>query len=569
MRKSNVAEKEAGHITQHIGAFTVNIPSQGDITFIDTPGHEAFVAMRAAGAQVTDIIVLVVACDDGVQPQTVEAIQHARDAGVPLIVALNKIDKHNANPDRAINDLMTQDVIPEEMGGNVQLVRISGLNGTNVDKLLEEIVLQAEILDLCAKRDGCRAEGTVIESRVDRGMGITSTVVMKRGILKPGMWVVAGTTYGRVRTIKDDKGKVIKEGLPSQPVEIYGMDSMPRVGDVLIQVENASEAERIVARRVTYRTIEMEDRNVREQEERLIEMAKKKKQLVNQLLRESENEKIFGSEGNTSSEASSMDSLSADVQKKLDDEFKDVRKVLPIVFKADVQGTIDAFHEIISGFPKDEVYVQIVRQGVGSISETDIDHARALGAQVLLMNVKPSSKVAQHALANHVPMHSYRVIYHLIDYLKAELTKILPVTNTEVVIGEARVKQAFDYEETQGGKKSIIKVAGCEVTKGELSTKANFFRVLRWNNVLHDNLELYSLQRFKDRVRKVEKGLECGVSLEEYEDPKQDDIIQAIEIQSTQRNFDDMIEEHRRKHGTKWQTYMSQVQSYQKKKKTK
>ena len=534
LRNSNVAEREFGGITQHIGAFEVTLPSSPDdrITFIDTPGHEAFVSMRSAGAQVTDMVVLVVAADDGVGPQTLEAIEHARAAKLPIIVAINKVDKHNANVARTELQLMQQGLVPEDRGGDTPFVHLSALNGTNLDKLQEEIVLLAEGLQLCAKQQDCPAEATVIEARVDLGVGICATVIVKRGTLAVGKWMLAGSTYGRIRLLRNYLRNSIDVGLPSMPVELMGLEEIPRVGDTLIEVSGALEAKRIVDSRKLRHAVLLEDEAlVKEEAEK-----RKNLELKSKMKKEKPFDHFFT---NTTSAQQTISQSEKELNEQLSKESSELeakQKVLPVIIKVDVQGTLDAFNEIVAQYPSDEVKLEIIQSAVGVVNETDIEFASQFGAQLIAMNVKIPTRLQQLAKTKSVQVHSFRVIYHMIDHLKKQLSELLEPLIQEEVLGEARVKQVFQINK--------LDVAGAEVTKGSISTSADWFKVIRWNKELFNNLKLESLQHFKDRVKEVKKGQECGISLEGYIDMKIDDIIVAMQRKVIPRSFDELLSKH-------------------------
>lgn len=543
LRKTNVAEREAGGITQHIGAFKVKLPgilssnggndSDDTLTFIDTPGHEAFTRMRNAGAKVTDIIVLVIAADDGVMPQTVEVIKHAKNYGVPIIVAINKIDRDNANPERVEDQLLDYDIVTEKNGGNVQVVGISALKGLNIDQLLEAIALQAEMLDLKAKRKNCPMEATVIEGRVDKGLGLTTTAIVRRGTMRPGQFFVAGLTYGRVKSIRDQNLKQLKEGYPSDPVEIIGFNGMPEAGDFILEVQDEIHAKRMIDYRLLERKFEQEEEEAMKLFEQKLELAA----LKEEALKKRQDKFIHGTELTAEEELS-------EIEDEIEEAFTDKRPTLPLIIKADVRGALDAFHNIISSFPSDEVRIQIVKESVGQISDSDIELAKATGSQIIGMNIKASSALALKAQNLKIPLVHFKVIYHLIDYLKGELTKILPLIEQEEVIGEFEFKQSFEISmKTDSGKTFKQHVVGGLVTDGVVKSDATFFRVMRFNKLFMDNCKLVSLQLFKEKVKEVKKGSECAIALEGYDEAKKGDKIQAVVRRQVARTFEDLIKQ--------------------------
>ena len=544
LRNTNVVDKEFGGITQHIGAFQVKLSSvPKPITFIDTPGHEAFTSMRACGAQVTDIIVLVVAADDGVMPQTREVIRHARECKVPLIVAINKIDKANADVDMVERHLMNEGIVSEEKGGDVQFVQISALKGTGIKDLIEAVSLQSEMLELKSIFDGIPMQGTVIECKVLHGFGIAATCIVRRGCLKPGKWVVSGLSYGRVKSLRDENLKEMKIAYPSDPVEIVGLNSMPKAGDKVIEVDNEEMAKRIVDYRIELMTIEAENKRAKKYEEKMIEMEKKAAALAAQAEKEkAENPDGETAEGETKTEKTKQQAEKSEVPEE------EKKYILPIILKTDVVGTIDAFNEIISSFPTEIAMVQIIKQTVGPVSTADIQLAKIVeGTQIIAMNSKVAANIALEAKSNNIHIAQFRVIYHLIDYLKTELTKMIPPTFEDAVMGEAICKEPFVFsEKTTTGKKNLISIAGCAVTKGSILSKVekgDFYRVLREGKVSLDEVAISSLFHFKDQVKEVKKGNDCGISLEHYKDIQPGDIIQLISKKEKQMTFDELVQE--------------------------
>lgn len=476
IRKTDVVGQEAGGITQHIGAYQV-VHNGKKITFIDTPGHEAFTTMRARGAKVTDIAILVVAADDGVMPQTIEAINHAKAAEVPIIVAVNKIDKPEANPDKVKQQLTEYELVPEAWGGDTVFVDVSAKQKQNLNELLEMILLVAEVQELKAN-EKAPAEGTIIEAELDKSRGPVATLLVQRGTVKTGAIVVAGTSYGRVRAMNDDKGNKIYKALPSQPVELLGLNSVPRAGDIADVVQNEKDAKNIVSKRVA--------------SEREREIARKHV---------------------------TLDNLFEQIQ---EGEIKD----LNIVIKADVQGSLGALKESLAKIEKTEVRPNIVHDGVGGITETDIMLAAASDAIVVGFNVRPTPKAKEMAAKEEVDVRLYNIIYRVIEDIEAARKGMLAPEISEVEMGRARVLELFKVSK-------IGTVAGCLVEEGELKANANV-RIVRDGVVIHDG-RLDSLRRFKDDASSVAEGLECGIHVENFNDVKVDDFIEAYVIVETPR----------------------------------
>jgi translation initiation factor IF-2 len=480
IRSTNVVSGEAGGITQHIGAYQVTAPNGDKITFIDTPGHEAFTAMRARGAKVTDIVVLVVAADDGVMPQTIEAINHAKAAKVPMIVAINKIDKPQADPNRVRTDLLSQEIVVESMGGDTLEVPVSALKRTNLDKLLEAIHLQAEILDLRANPHRT-AEGIVIEAKLERGRGPVGTVLVQRGTLHVGDIMVAGTSWGRVRALLDDHGEPIDAAGPSVPTEVLGFDSAPEAGDQFAVVENEARAREIT------------DYRVRKRRETL------------------------GSAGNKSSLEQMMQQL------------KDAgRKEFPLVVKGDVQGSLEAIVGALKKVGNDEVEARLVHSGVGGITESDVALAAASRAIVVGFNVRANAQAKQAADSQGVEIRYYNIIYDLVDEVKAAMSGLLAPTKREIFLGYATIKQVFNISK-------FGKVAGCQVTEGKVERGAKV-RLLRDNVVIHEGT-LAILKRFKDDVKEVVAGQECGMSFANYQDIRENDQIECFQVETIARTL--------------------------------
>jgi translation initiation factor IF-2 len=480
IRKTNVVSGEAGGITQHIGAYQVNTP-RGLITFIDTPGHEAFTSMRARGAKATDIAILVVAADDGVMPQTVESINHAKAADVPIIVAINKIDKPGGNPTRVRTDLLQHDLVVESMGGDILDVEVSALKGTNLDKLLETILLQAEVLDLKANPDR-EAGGLVVEAQLDKGRGPVATVLVERGTLKHGDIFVAGSAWGRVRALVNDKGEHVKTAGPSVPVEVLGLNSAPEAGDRFDVVPTEARAREIT----DYR--ERERRNKR------------------------------GSGTGRASLEQMMSQIS-----------QSGRKEFPILVKADVQGSAEAIVQALDKIGNEEIRSRVVHYAVGGISESDISLAAASGAVVLGFNVRANGQARDAAQREGIEVRYYNIIYDLVDDIKLAMAGKLAPELRETFIGNARILEVFNITK-------VGKVAGCLVTEGSVQ-RGNKVRLIRDNVVIHEGT-LSTLKRFKDEVREVPVGQECGMAFANYQDMRKDDVIECFRVESVARTLE-------------------------------
>jgi translation initiation factor IF-2 len=478
MRKSDVVSGEAGGITQHIGAYQVNLKSGQKITFLDTPGHAAFTQMRARGAKVTDLVILVVAADDGVMPQTVEAIAHAKAAGVPMIVAVNKIDKGDANPTRVKTELLQHEVQVEDMGGETQVVEVSATKGTNLDKLEEAILLQAEILDLKANPERS-AEGAVIEAKLDKGRGPVATVLVQRGTLKVGDIVVAGSEWGRVRLLQNDRGETVKFAGPSAPVEVLGLSAAPEAGDEMVVVESEARAREVAEYRARKR--------------RESRQASNSRQTLDQLLKTRETGE---------------------------------KKLLPLVLKSDVQGSVEAIQGALAKLGTDEVGVQILQAGVGGITESDVILAHASGAGVIGFNVRANNQARDRAKRDGVDIRYYSIIYNVVDDVKAALSGMLAPETREKFLGNAEILEVFAITK-------VGKVAGCKVTEGLVRRGAKV-RLIRDNVVIHEG-DLSTLKRFKDEVREVQVGQECGMAFTNYQDMQKGDVIECFEIETIQR----------------------------------
>ncbi|PZA11055.1 translation initiation factor IF-2 [Rhodopseudomonas palustris] len=483
LRHANVVSGEAGGITQHIGAYQVTSPETGTkITFIDTPGHAAFTAMRARGAKVTDIVVLVVAADDGVMPQTIEAINHAKAAGVPIIVAINKIDKPDAKPDRVRTDLLQHNVQVESMGGDVVDVEVSAKNKVNLDKLLEMIALQAEILDL--KTNTTRpAEGTVIEAKLDRGRGPVATVLVQRGTLKVGDIIVAGAEMGRVRALISDQGETVQEAGPSVPVEVLGFNGPPEAGDRLAVVENEARAREIT----DYRAHQKREKS-----------------------------------------AATASGMRGSLEQMMSQLKTSGRKDFPLIVKADVQGSLEAILGSLEKLGTDEVAARILHAGVGGISESDVTLAEGFNAVILGFSVRANKEAAAAAKRNGIEIRYYNIIYDLVDDIKKAMSGLLAPTLRETMLGNAEILEIFNISK-------VGKVAGCRVTDGTVERGANV-RLIRDNVVVHEG-KLSTLKRFKDEVKEVVAGQECGMAFENYTDMRSGDIIECYRVETIQRSL--------------------------------
>jgi translation initiation factor IF-2 len=478
LRQTDVAAHEAGGITQHIGAYQVTIGSGAKVTFIDTPGHAAFSEMRARGANATDIVVLVVAANDGIMPQTVEAIRHAKAAGVPIIVAINKIDLPDSNPGRVRNDLLSHELVPEEMGGDVQVVEVSAKTRKNLDELIEAILLQAEVLDLKANPERL-AEGVVIEAKLERGRGSVATVLVQRGTLKMGDIFVTGGQWGRVRALVNERGESVLEAGPSVPVEVLGLQGTPLAGDDFVVLDNESRAREIA---------EFRQRRSREAQA---------KQLARGTMEEMFS-KIAAGEA----------------------------KELPVVVKSDVQGSLEAIINSVGKLSTDEVAVRVLHSAVGAINESDITLAKASNAIVIGFNVRANPQARELARRDGIDIRYYSIIYNVIDDVKALLSGLLAPTLRERFLGYAEIREVFTITK-------VGKVAGCYVTEGTVKRGAKV-RLLRDNVVIHEG-SLKTLKRFKDEVREVKAGMECGMAFENYSDIQQGDQIECFEVEEVAR----------------------------------
>lgn len=480
LRETSVVSNEAGGITQHIGAYQLRTKGANPITFIDTPGHAAFTSMRSRGAKVTDIVVIVVAANDGVMPQTIEAINHSKEANVPIIVAINKIDLEGADPNRVRNELLTHEIIVESLGGDILEVEVSATKKINLDKLLETILLQSEILDLKANPNRT-ADGVVIESSLDKGKGPIATVLVQRGTLNIGDIVVLGSTWGKVRALSDDNGHPIKEALPSVPTEILGLNGVPEAGDKFTVVNSESRAREITE----YRQRKTKNYS---------------SGLVNKL---------------------TLENMMGQIKEKN-------LKELPILIKGDTQGSIEAISSALNELGSDEVTVRLVHAAVGAVSETDVTLAAASGALLIAFNVRPNANAKQQAQKDEIEIRQYSIIYNIIDDIKLALSGLLDPTINEKVIGNAEVKEVFYISK-------VGKVAGCIVTDGVVKNKENL-RLIRDNIVIHEG-KLSTLKRFQEEVKEVQVGQECGIAFQNYQDLKSGDIIECYEVETIERSL--------------------------------
>ncbi len=482
IRSTNVVGGEAGGITQHIGAYQVTAPSGNKITFIDTPGHAAFTAMRARGAKVTDVVVLVVAADDGVMPQTVEAIHHAKAAKVPIIVAINKIDKPDAKPERVRTELLQHEIQVESLGGDVLDVEVSATKKLNLEKLLETIGLQAEILDLKANPNR-PAEGTVIEAKLDRGRGPVATVLVQRGTLRPGDIVVAGAESGRVRALISDTGEPVDSAGPSTPVEVLGFNGTPEASDRLAVVDNESRAR------------EVTDYRVRQKRDKVAARA-------------------TGMRGSLEQMMSQLKTAG--------------RKDFALIIKADVQGSLEAIIGAIEKLGTSEVGARVIHAGVGGITESDVTLAEASGVPIIGFNVRAHKEAREAAERDGIEIRYYNIIYDLVDDVKKAMSGLLAPTLRETMLGNAQILEIFKVSK-------VGKIAGCRVTDGKVERGANV-RLIRDNVVIHEG-KLSQLKRFKDDAREVVAGQECGMAFENYQDMKVGDVIECYRVETVQRSL--------------------------------
>jgi translation initiation factor IF-2 len=480
LRSTDIVSGESGGITQHIGASRIKTSGGKYITFLDTPGHEAFTEMRSRGANATDIIILVVAADDGVKEQTVEAISHAKASGAPIIVAINKIDKPNADPSRVKNELLQHEIVSEEMGGDVIFVEVSAKQKTNLDKLEETILLQAEILELKAPYVG-RSSGVVIETKVDSSKGVVATLLVQKGTLNIGDIIVAGTAFGKVKRMLDDKGKSIKQATPSMPVEVLGLDKSPDSGDLFIEVNEEKQARDIIAYREKKRR---DDKNLQN-------VAKT-------------TEDIFKQAGDSAT------------------------KFLPIIIKGDVHGSVEAIIGSLSKINTEEVAIKVIHSATGGISEGDVSLAVVSGAIIVGFNVRPNSQAKNAAQENNIDIRCHSIIYNVVDEMKLILGGMLEPIRSEEHLGRAEIRQVFKVSGSG-------KIAGCSVIDGVIK-KGSKVRLLRENVVVYDGT-LETLKRFKEDVKEAKNGFECGIALDGFEDIKEKDIIECYEVIEKQRSL--------------------------------
>ncbi|MDD9841227.1 MAG: translation initiation factor IF-2, partial [Alphaproteobacteria bacterium] len=483
LRKTNIATSEKGGITQHIGAYQVITESGERVSFIDTPGHAAFTSMRARGAKVTDIVVLVVAADDGVKPQTIEALSHAKAAQVPIIVALNKMDKAEADPKRVKNELLAHEIIAEDMGGETQFVEISALKGEGLAALLESILLQAELLELKANPDR-EANGVVIEAKLEKGRGTVATILIQRGTLRTGDIFVVGEESGRVRALLNDRGEELMAATPSMPVEILGANGVPAAGDMFNVMENEAKAREIA--------------NYRQNKARHTRT--------------------------TNAARSSLDQMLKQIKET------DMKELL-LVIKTDVQGTAEAITQAIEELSNEEVRARVIHAGVGGVTESDITLAAASQAPVIGFNVRANAQARNLAEQTGIEIRYYNVIYDLVDDMKAAMAGLLTPDKREIRLGNAEILEIFDISKSN-------KIAGCRVADGLVRRGARV-RLIRDDVVVHEG-HLNSLRRFKDEVKEVNAGQECGMGVENYEDLKPGDVIECYEIEEIARTLDDV-----------------------------
>ena len=477
IRSTNVIEGEAGGITQHIGAYKVTVNDR-EITFLDTPGHEAFTAMRARGAQITDIAILVVAADDGVMPQTIEAINHAKSAEIPIIVAVNKIDLPGANVEKIKQELMNYELVPEEWGGDTIFVPISAKQKTNIDTLLEMVLLVADMKELKANPNK-QAKGVVIEARLDKAKGPIASMLVQRGTLDLGDTIVVGTSIGRIRAMKNDKGQMVKKAGPSTPVEILGLVEVPRAGDTFYEVKDEKVAKHLIERR--------------KRQEREKSLSLDNKVTLTNLFEKMENENL---------------------------------KQLNIIVKADVQGTAQAVKQSMEKLSNDEVKVKVIHAVAGGVTESDVQLAKAANAIIIAFNVRPVGAAKEVAENEDVEIKQYSIIYKAIEDVEAAMKGMLDPVYEEKVIGNAEVRQTFKVS-------SVGTIAGCYVLDGKVERNAGV-RIIRESVVIHEG-KLASLKRFKDDVKEVAKGYECGVQIEDFNDLKEGDIIEAFIMEQVKR----------------------------------
>ncbi|KAJ3411829.1 hypothetical protein HDV05_001671 [Chytridiales sp. JEL 0842] len=497
LRKTSVAASEAGGITQHIGAFSVLLPSKQRITFLDTPGHAAFTAMRARGAQVTDIVVLVVAADDGVMPQTIEAIKHAKEAGVQMVVAINKCDKPGAKPSKVKEDLLRYEVVLEEYGGDIPAVEVSGLTGKGLDTLEETIVMCAELEDIRGDTEG-PVEASVIESKVAKGKGPVATLLISRGTLKPGDIIVAGTAWCKVRIMSDENGKPVKSAGPSTPVEVSGWKELPQAGDAALQAESEELAKTVIEARI--------ENMKRAETLKAIEMLNETR-IKERLARQNKEMEPTEKDG-------------------------DDKKVLHLILKGDVNGSMEALCDSIAGLPNHEVVCNIVYSAVGAVTDSDIELAAATNAKILTFNINTDKKTLALAKTKKVDIHEHRIIYTLLDEVKEHMAELLPPDEIVEVQGEAEVLQIFQIN-VKG--KQFDTIAGCRIQTGKLH-KSMKFRVVRDNEIVFDGA-LKTFKHHKKDINEASKGLECGIALDGFSSIQQGDKIVCYTLSYRKRKI--------------------------------
>lgn len=503
LRKSSIVQGEFGGITQHIGAFSVLTPiSKKKITFLDTPGHAAFLSMRERGAIVTDIVILVVAADDSVMPQTIEAIKHAKKSGVPIIVALNKCDKPGVNPDKVVADLSTHDIDVEDYGGETQVVRVSGKTGLNMDKLEEAVITLSELLDFQAEPQGVRAEGWVIESEVVKGLGNIATVLVKRGTVKTGSFLLAGSTYCKVRGMKDEKGKPVKIAGPSTPVQIWGWKELPQAGDQILEAESDQICRKVIRNR--------EERAMQLQQAKDIEAINERRQKEVEELQRQEKIKELNMAGLETSEF-------------LKEEGSQTQFVNYII-KSDVYGSAEAIKESIDGLGNDEIKAKVISYDAGAPTDSEVDNAAAFKAQILCFNIKVPKQIQSKADRSGVKLHDYNVIYRLIEGVTAELTSRLKPHIEIKVLAKIDLVNVFKIS---GRNKSTTKVAGCKVNSGILK-RSSKIRVLRGDSTIYTGT-LSSLKYVRQDISEATKGQECGLAFHNWDKFEEGDIIEAYE----------------------------------------
>ncbi|KAF7723290.1 hypothetical protein EC973_002136 [Apophysomyces ossiformis] len=534
LRKTSVAAGEAGGITQHIGAFSVTLPSKKSITFLDTPGHAAFSAMRARGAQVTDIVVLVVAADDGVMPQTVEAIEHAHTAGVPLVVAINKCDKQGVDPSLVKQELARYNVHLEEIGGDVPCVEVSGLTGLGLDQLEETISTLSEVMELRAEKEN-EAEGVVVESQIEKGRGNVATVLVRRGTLRAGSVVVAGQTWAKVRSMTDHAGRPVKEAPPGMPVKVIGWKDVPNAGDEMLQAPDESTAKTVIDNRVA--------RYQRDQQLRDLEVINEKRRQERERLeqermveKEYQKEMMLFQRGIISTAPESLGKRLSAIQSNREEGEssqgqEDMREYRAVV-KGDVSGTVEAVVDCLGGLQNKQIRVKVVQSGVGNITEGDVQLAVACEGHVIGFNVKADKKIKAEAARQGVQVRSYSVIYKLLEDVKEQLSDMLPPIVTTQVVGEASVLQLFDISVKGRETKTI---AGCRVTNGSISRNGRV-RIVRDKETIWEG-ELDTLRQVKKDIMEAKKGLECGMAFNGYSGFQPGDVIQSIQTIETKQKL--------------------------------